>query len=63
MQRCTRRQPQLDQLEPSHRRPDLVETCPQVPVQWMQYILAKGFIAVDGCSLTVSVFDAAHEAG
>jgi hypothetical protein len=26
----------------------------QVPKQWMKYILAKGFIAVDGCSLTVS---------
>ncbi len=26
----------------------------QVPKQWMRYILAKGFIAVDGCSLTVS---------
>lgn len=25
----------------------------QVPKQWMRYILAKGFIAVDGCSLTV----------
>lgn len=25
----------------------------QVPKQWMKYILAKGFIAVDGCSLTV----------
>jgi len=38
-----------------------METCPQVPVQWMQYILAKGFIAVDGCSLTVSMLDAAQE--
>lgn len=26
----------------------------QVPKEWMKYILAKGFIAVDGCSLTVS---------
>ena len=26
----------------------------QVPKQWLKYILAKGFIAVDGCSLTVS---------
>lgn len=25
----------------------------KVPQQWMKYILAKGFIAVDGCSLTV----------
>ena len=29
----------------------------------MQYILAKGFIAVDGCSLTVSMFGYAHAAG
>ncbi|KAL3147131.1 hypothetical protein ABBQ38_015087 [Trebouxia sp. C0009 RCD-2024] len=25
----------------------------QVPKEWMKYILPKGFIAVDGCSLTV----------
>ena len=28
--------------------------CAQVPQQWMKYIFAKGFIAVDGISLTVS---------
>ena len=28
----------------------------QVPKEWMKYILAKGFIAVDGCSLTVSLW-------
>jgi riboflavin synthase alpha subunit len=26
---------------------------PQVPHQWMKYLLPKGFVAVDGCSLTV----------
>lgn len=25
----------------------------QVPIDWMKYILSKGFIALDGCSLTV----------
>lgn len=25
----------------------------QVPVEWIKYILEKGFVAVDGCSLTV----------
>jgi riboflavin synthase alpha subunit len=25
----------------------------QVPQQWMKYLLPKGFVAVDGCSLTV----------
>jgi len=25
----------------------------RVPKEWMKYILAKGFVAVDGCSLTV----------
>ena len=28
--------------------------CLQVPQQWMKYILPKGFVAVDGISLTVS---------
>ncbi len=28
-----------------------------VPKQWMKYILTKGFVAVDGCSLTVGEVD------
>jgi riboflavin synthase len=31
----------------------------QVPAEWMRYILHKGFIAVDGCSLTVGEVSAA----
>lgn len=31
----------------------------QVPKQWMKYILQKGFIGLDGCSLTVTDPDAA----
>ena len=31
----------------------LVPGCTQVEPRWMKYILAKGFIAVDGISLTV----------
>jgi len=31
-----------------------LRVCPvQVPSKWMKYILAKGYVAVDGCSLTV----------
>ena len=30
----------------------------EVPAQWMEYILAKGFVAVDGASLTVGETDA-----
>ena len=29
-----------------------------VPAQWMEYILAKGFVTVDGASLTVGATDA-----
>lgn len=29
----------------------------KVPPQWMKYILPKGFIAIDGCSLTVGEVD------
>ncbi|RUO35070.1 riboflavin synthase subunit alpha [Aliidiomarina soli] len=29
----------------------------EVPVKWMEYILAKGFVAVDGASLTVGETD------
>lgn len=31
----------------------------QVPPQWMHYVFAKGYIAVNGCSLTVSAIDRA----
>ncbi len=30
-----------------------VHGCGQVPERWMKYVLPKGFIAVDGISLTV----------
>lgn len=30
----------------------------EVPAQWMEYILSKGFVAVDGASLTVGEADA-----
>lgn len=39
---------EADQSDPNNRRLTF-----QVPRQWMKYLLPKGFVAVDGCSLTV----------
>lgn len=32
----------------------------QLPPEWARYVFAKGYIAVNGCSLTVSDMDRAH---
>lgn len=46
------------EAEPCLKQESVVQSrwcgcCPQVPRRWMKYLLPKGFVAVDGCSLTV----------